>query len=498
MNAALDHGALHLANVIREGKIRVSEAVDGVVRRLQARNPTLHALVAECYERAHQHALRHERTLEEHQREGTLDALPPLFGVPFVVSESLALAGMNHASGSRFRSDRIAGEDATVVARLIAAGAIPIGLANTAELGFWLETDNLVYGRTASPYDSKRIAGGAAGGVAALVAARCVPFGIGVDMVGSLRMAGHCCGVFTHKPSGGLVPVTGFEPTPDGRMRRYTGVGPVTNHPDDLLAIMKIIAGPDARDSVSQHQPPFTEERWDPMWKRVVVIRDFGIPALRTDPEVLRQLDVATRILETQGAVIEHWHPRELREAFWIWLALVHEGYGLHWNFADRIVPGQRKAWFPELIRVPFGQSRISFPVAMMAITETLTKESFLRIQTLSAAGRRLRERIHSLLADDGILMLPVSPLLAPKHGRTLWSPQLVAYTALFNTLELPVTTVPLMGAKSRLPVGIQLVARASHDALSIQAAREIARHAPALSPPGTKKSRFFGSGERA
>lgn len=494
MDYALDQSVLELAKAIRDGIMLPSDAVNGVVARIQSKNPSLNALVAPCFESAERRAAEADArisALSPREREG----LPPLFGVPFVVSESLALAGMAHSSGSRFRSDRIAGEDATAVARLIEAGAIPVGVANTAELGFWLETDNLVYGRTATPWDSKRISGGASGGVAALVSTRCVPFGVGVDMCGSLRIAGHACGVFTHKPSGGLVPVTGLEPVPDGKMRRYTGIGPVARSAEDLDLLLKIMVGPDPRDPVSLNQEELVNKPWDPVWKRVVVIKDFGVPGLRVDDEVSKQLEVAIKVLEEQGAVIEYWQPRELRDAFWIWLALVHEGYGLRWNFADRIVPGKRGAWVKELIRSPIGRSRVSFPVAMMALTEAITKESFLRIQRMSAAGRRLRDRIQALLHDDAILLLPVLPVVAPKHRRTLVEPHLVAWTALFNTLELPVTTIPMMNPKSKHPIGLQIVTREFHDRLAIQAAGRIAAQVAPVPAPGTKRPSFFRRG---
>lgn len=491
MHPAIDKGALALAEAIRGRALLPSEALHEVISRIQARNPSLNALVSSCFETAQHRADLADVHLRGLSQEA-LDALPPLFGVPFVVSESLALAGLPHSSGSRFRSDRIAGEDATAVTRLVEAGAIPVGVANTAELGFWIETQNLVYGRTASPWDPSRIAGGASGGVAALVATRCVPFGLGVDMCGSLRIAGHACGVFTHKPSGGLVPVTGFEPLPDGRMRRYTGIGPIARSTDDLSAILGIIAGPDPRDPMSLNQPELPIERWDPVWRRVVVIRDFGIPGLNVSDENAKQLELATSILEAKGAVIEYWQPRELRDAFWIWLALVHEGYGLSWNFSDRIVPGQRGAWLKELLRAPLGRSRVSLPVAMMAITEAITKESFLRIQRNSAAGRRLRDRIQALLQDDGILLLPVLPGAPPKHRRTLTQPHLVAWTGLFNTLELPVTTVPMMGSRSKYPVGIQVVAREHRDDLALSAAQTIAAGAPKVSAPGERRTSFF------
>lgn len=483
----LGRGAIACATAIQKGEILPSELLEACIERIQNEAGSTNAFVSSTFARA--------RTLaaaaDEHVPDAQTRHTKPLLGVPFVVSESLAMEGAVHSSGSRFRSNRIAGDDATAVQRLVEAGAIPIGVANTSELGFWIETDNLVYGRTSSPYDPKRIAGGASGGVGALVAAGFVPFGIGVDMVGSLRVTSHCCGVFSHKPTGGAVPVTGLEPVPDGRMRRYTSIGPISRQIEDLPLLYEIIRGPDQRDPTALPIAPDARAQWDPMWKRVIVCENFHVPMIQSDPEVIRSIRHTADLLAEQGAVVEYWRAKELEHAFWIWLALLHEGYGLSWNFRDLIVPGRRSGWWRELFRSPLGGARLSFPVAAMAITELITKESFLRIQRLSAEGRRLRERLSFLLADDAILLVPALPRRAPKHRRTLIDPQMIAYTALFNVLELPVTTVPTLHPKSKLPVGIQVIAKQGGDAVAMAAAARIAAFDVPLPIPGRRRSRF-------
>lgn len=483
----LGRGAKQSALAIQNGEVLPSELLEQTIELLECVAGSSNAFVSSTFARARRLAAQYDELVPTPE----LSADKPLLGVPFVVSESLAMEGAVHSSGSRFRSNRIAGEDATAVQRLVDAGAIPIGVANTAELGFWIETDNLVYGRTTSPYDARRIAGGASGGVGVLVSAGYVPFGLGVDMTGSLRATAHCCGVFTHKPTGGAVPVTGLEPVPDGRMQRYTSVGPISRHIEDLALLYDIIRGPDDRDRTALPTAPKAHTAWDPMWKRVIVCENFHIPVVRNDPEVLRSIRHTAELLAEQGAVVEYWRANELERAFWIWLALLHEGYGLSWNFRDMIVPGRRDGWWRELIRSPLGGARLSFPVAAMAITELVTKGSFLRIQRLAAEGRRLRERLSTLLADDAILLVPALPRVAPRHGRTLREPQMIAYTALFNVLELPVTTVPTMGPKSKLPVGIQVVAKQGNDAVSLAAAAHIAKLSQPLAIPGSKRGRF-------
>lgn len=479
-------GAHACVAAIRRGDWTPSELLEAHITRLQAEDSRANALVSSTFARARMIAARHDN-LSPSDR---LYEAMPLLGVPFAASESLAMEGAVHSSGSRFRSNRIAGEDASAIQRLVEAGAVPLGVANSSELGFWIETNNLVYGRTSSPYDTHRIAGGASGGSAALVGAGLVPFGVGVDTEGSLRVAAHSCGVYTHKPSGGAVPVTGFEPVPDGRTRRYTSVGPISRHAEDLPTLYDLMRGPDGRDRSALPIAPNASTDWDPLWKRVVVCESFGLPGIPDDPAVRLRLRSVAQRLADQGAVVEYWRAKELEQAFWIWLALLHEGYGFNMNFRNLIVPGRRAGWFRSMLQAPWSEARITHPVRAMIITELLTKGSFLRIQRLAAVGRRLRARLSTLLADDAILLVPALPVPAPKHGRTMIRPHMIAYTALFNVLELPVTTVPTMAPRAKLPTGIQVVANHGADAVSLAAAQRIAGFEQAPPLPGTRRGR--------
>src|SRR5207247_5955522 len=107
-------------------------------------------------------------------------------------------------------------EDAAVVARMRAAGAILLGKTNLPELGLAFETDNLVYGRTNNPYDLTRTPGGSSGGEAAIIAAGGSLVGLGNDFGGSIRLPAHFCGIAGIKPTSGRVPRTGNFPGPGG------------------------------------------------------------------------------------------------------------------------------------------------------------------------------------------------------------------------------------------------------------------------------------------
>ena len=146
---------------------------------------------------------------------------PPLLGVPCTIKESFAVAGMPHTSGSVARKDVIAEHSATAVAAARqAAGAIPLGVTNTSELTMWIESDNRVWGRTNNAYDATRTAGGSSGGEGAAIGSGFAPIGLGTDIGGSIRLPAFFNGVFGHKPSGCLVPITGHYPFPNERGSR--------------------------------------------------------------------------------------------------------------------------------------------------------------------------------------------------------------------------------------------------------------------------------------
>src|SRR6185503_363040 len=148
------------------------------------------------------------------------------------------------------RKGRLATQDAVAVARLRAAGAIPLGVTNVSELCMWMESDNRVYGRTNNPYDQARTVGGSSGGEGAIIGAGGAPFGVGSDIGGSIRIPAAFCGVVGHKPSGRLVPNTGQFPPAEGPANAYLGTGPLVRRVRDVWPLLRVMAGPDGHDPV--------------------------------------------------------------------------------------------------------------------------------------------------------------------------------------------------------------------------------------------------------
>src|SRR4051812_36997361 len=242
MHELLSASALELAALIRRREISSREAVCAHIRRAREVNPTLNAIVHARYDEALAEADAADAAVK---RGGDLS---PFHGVPCTIKECIGLTGMRKTAGLLARRERVAERDGTAVARLRAAGAIPIGVTNVSELMMWMESTNPVYGRTNNPYDPTRTAGGSSGGEGSIVGSGASPMGLGADIGGSIRMPAFFCGVFGHKPSGGLVPATGHWPNAERGAQRFLTTGPLCRRAEDLMPFLRAVAGPDGVD----------------------------------------------------------------------------------------------------------------------------------------------------------------------------------------------------------------------------------------------------------
>ena len=189
-----------LASLIARREVTSRQAVEAHIAQLEDVNPALNAVVRRRFREARAEADAADARIAR----GDTD-LPPFHGVPCTIKECFALTGMPNTAGLLANQANVADHDAITVARLRAAGAIPLGVTNISELCMWMESNNKVYGRTNNPYDLTRTVGGSSGGEGAIIGAGGSPFGLGSDIGGSIRMPAFFNGIFGHKPSAGLV-----------------------------------------------------------------------------------------------------------------------------------------------------------------------------------------------------------------------------------------------------------------------------------------------------
>src|SRR4051812_8578005 len=205
--------ATALAAAIRRGEVTAREVVDAHIALLERAQPRIGAIACDRFELAREEA---DAADERVKAASDPDDLPPLLGVPCTIKESMAVAGMPNSAGLVARREHISTDTAPPVPRVIDAGGIPLGVTNTSEMTMWIESVNRVYGRTSNAYDPKRTAGGSSGGEGAAVGSGGSPFGLGSDIAGSIRIPAFFNGVFGHKPSVGVVPLSGQFPVAEG------------------------------------------------------------------------------------------------------------------------------------------------------------------------------------------------------------------------------------------------------------------------------------------
>jgi fatty acid amide hydrolase 2 len=465
-NDLLYASASELAGRIRRRELSSREVVEAHVARARAVNPVLNAIVHARYEQA----LAEADAADEAVKRSEL--LGPFHGVPFTVKECFGLAGLRQTSGLLQHREKVAAHDAVAAARLRRAGAIPLGVTNVSELMMWMETANPVYGRTRNPYHPGRIVGGSSGGEGAIVAAGASPMGLGADIGGSIRMPAFFCGVFGHKPSGGLVPATGHWPMAEGLALRFLTTGPLCRRAEDLMPFLRVVAGPDGVDEGCRSLPLGEPRAVDLSSLTFYDVEDNG--AIEVSGELKQaQRDVAAHLARL-GARVEPLRLPELKKSFEIWSAMLDEAAKT--RFSEYLGGGAPVNAARELIAFALGRRRYSFPALALALVEPLPALlPKLQAEALRL-GHRLRRELPARLGPAGVLLYPSFPVVALRHHQPLLQPFNFQYCAIFNILEVAVTQVPLGLNAEGLPLGVQIAAIPGNDHVTIAVAEELER----------------------
>jgi fatty acid amide hydrolase 2 len=473
-----ERSALELAAAIRSRELSSRQVVDEHIALIEARNPEVNAVVATRFEQARAEADAVDELVRS--RRGRKDP-PPLLGVPCTIKESFAVAGMPHTSGALARRDVIAERSATAVERLVEAGAIPLGVTNTSELTMWIEAENRVWGRTNNAYDPERTAGGSSGGEGASIGSGFAPIGLGTDIGGSIRLPAFFNGVYGHKPSGALVPHTGHYPFPNERGSFLLGCGPLSRRAEDLMPFLRAIAGPDGVDTTVR-----AVELGDPAdvsieGLRVVISDDATL--LPVSLELRNARIHAARALRDAGAEVVRVSLPAVRTVIQPYLNAMRESGGLRELLTEG---GAELPSFGRLVGNAIrGRSPYTTPLLMTLASENLAAyipERFAR--RALQAEKDLAEQVAEAIGD-GVLLHPPFSRVAPRHGRTVGRPWMIAPTALFNLLGLPVTEVPLGLNEDGLPLGVQVAAGLDRDHVSIAVAAELERSFGGWVPTG-------------
>ncbi|MFN8033559.1 MAG: amidase [Mycobacterium sp.] len=445
--------AHELARRMTDGAVSCREVVQAHLARIDAVNPHLNALVVaadpeQCLAQADAADARTARG----------EPTGRLHGVPVVVKDVITVAGLA-CSGGVAPLRAVAATDATVVARLRAAGAIVLGLTNVPEMGRGGESNNNLYGRTNNPFDLTRTPGGSSGGSAALVSAGGAALSVGSDGGGSIRQPSHNTGIAGLKPTHGRVPRTGSVfGDAAGIFGPFNCYGPLARSVADLFLGLSVMGGPDLRDPYAAPAPLGDPADVGLTTLRVATYLDDGISP--PDDDVAAVVTAATQALADAGATIRHGRPGCLgRTMDLLWRSVFlggDRGKGFEADLAEIGVtdPSEELA---EFLRQARG---VDF--------------------SLSEARRRLADidtyRIEMLqfMDDFDVIVGPAMPTPAKPHHHGLVEIDDFSHLMVHNLTGWPAVVVRCGTSALGLPIGVQIAARPWQDATALAAAAHL------------------------
>ena len=287
-----------------------------------------------------------------------------------------------------------------------------------------------------------------------------------------MRLPAFYNGIFGHKPSPSIVPNEGHFPEASNGVNEYLVMGPMCRYADDLVPMLKAIAGLKACELR-------LDERVELSSLKVYTISESYFPFLtsRVDPELIEcQTNVCNFLKERFGATVQEADLKSFQYSPLIWCAMIlaEENYKL----TEQILRNERDVItlypFFEIFKYIMGYSKYHY-ITMTAAGIQHLKDSLPDFSSsFVQVGIKLREELQDFLGDDGILLYPSSPNTALLHQSSSLAPLNFSFTAIFNVMNLPVTQCPLGLNRKGLPLGIQIVAGRNNDKLSIAVAKQL------------------------
>lgn len=415
----------------------------------------------------------------------TENADGPLTGRTVAIKDNTAVAGVPMMNGSRTVEGYTPRRDATIVSRLLAAGATITGKAACEDLCFSGGSHTVRTGPVRNPWDESRSPGGSSCGSAALVAGGVVDMATGGDQGGSIRMPASYSGIVGHKPTHGLVPYTGAFPIE----QTIDHVGPMTRTVGDAALMLSVIAGHDGQDPRQPRdlvpQDYLAAVGQDASGLRVgVVTEGFGHP--NSEPQVDDSVRAAVEVLRGAGLAAEEvsipWHLHGAR----IWDVIATEGataqmidangYGANWDglYDPEVMEHYGRQW-----RADGSQFSETVKLVLLAGRHTLARHHGRYYAMARNLVPQLRAGYDEALARFDVLVMPTTPIRAsvipaagaPREEVIARALEMLANTATFDVSGHPACNVPA-GLADGLPTGMMIVGKHFDDATVLRVAR--------------------------
>ncbi len=473
--------AADIAGAIRRGEKTASGVLEEHLARVQAREPEIHAFNLVLEENARDTAAQIDAAVARGVDPG------PLAGVPIALKDNLCTRGVPTTCSSRMLAGWRPPYDATVVARVTAAGAVAIGKTNLDEFAMGSSTENSAFGPTRNPLDPSRVPGGSSGGSAAAVAAGFAPLALGSDTGGSIRQPAALCGVVGTKPTYGVVSRYGLVAFASS----LDQIGPFARSVGDAALLFDVIAGHDPADSTSlAGAPPVAsaalEHGVDGL--RVGLVTEL-VGAEGLSGEVVAGTRAAAEALASAGAKVEE-------------VSVPATVYGLSAYYL--IAPAEASSNLSRYDGVRYGHRATgAADITDMYIASRsegfgpeVKRRIMLGTYALSAgyydAYYGQAQKVRTLIIRDfevayqsfDVLLSPTAPGTAFPLGAKTADPLLMylndVCTIPSNLAGHPAMSVPWGAGADGLPLGVQVLAPALGETVMFQVAATLERLAPA------------------
>ncbi len=465
--------ARELARDLAAGAVTAEVVCEAQLAHIKAVEPALSAFNAVMADQA----LTRARALDAHRAAG--GSLGPLHGVPVALKDNMCTRGVPTTASSRILRGFVPPYDATVVARLDAAGAVFVGKTNLDEFAMGSSTENSALGATKNPWDVTRTPGGSSGGSASAVAARMAPAALGSDTGGSIRQPAALCGLVGVKPTYGRVSRYGLMAFASS----LDQIGPLTRTAADAALVMSVIAGHDPHDATSSTEPV---PDWTATLTGDVKGLRIGVPRAfvgdGVDPAVSAAFDAALALLTGRGAQV-------------VDIALPHAAHAIPVYYL--IATAEASSNLARYDGVRYGhRAALGKDAGLLEMYERTRDEGFgaevkrrimLGTYVLSAgyydAYYLKAQQVRTLLRRDyeqafqsvDVVATPTTPTPAFRLGEKTSDPIQMYLNDIFtvsaNLSGLPAISVPCGFAPGKLPIGLQLTGRAFDEATLLRAA---------------------------